>query len=126
MQRVLNAVPIKHYGVIFNQVTEIEMKMLDEHGTKEAIEILNAGMNPPTSNVYFMPERAQLTWAQNARFEMPKDLLTFIRDTPSNMIPRQGETFCATPAQQKSIEDHRRIKEKLKKLEVELEQERRM
>jgi len=132
MQRVLDAVPIKHYGVIFNQVTESEMKMLDEHGTKERIETLNAGMNPPTSNVYFQPERAQLTWAQNARFEMPKDLLTFIRDTPSNMIPRQGETFCATPAQQKSIEMmiERSEKEKLKKLErsqleVELEQERR-
>jgi len=88
MQLVLNSAPIKHYGVIFNQVDEGEMEMIKTHGM-ELIEYLNAGMNPPTSNVYFQPLLTQLAGAQNAQFEMPKDLLTFIRDTPSTMIPRQ-------------------------------------
>jgi len=89
MQLVLKAAPIKHYGVIFNQVTEGEMEMLKDDSAKTTVmAYFNAGLSPQTPNIYFQPQLTQLAGKKNAQFEMPTDMLTFIRDTPSTMIPR--------------------------------------
>jgi len=88
MQSVLGAAPIKHYGVIFNQLEPGEISMIDREKTT-FMEMFNAGLNPRTSNIFYQPELTQLKGAQNEVVEMPKDLLTFIHNTPSTMIPRR-------------------------------------
>lgn len=94
MTLVLNAAPISHYGVIINQLSPREYKDLLSKDSGAAQNVLGmiwtaVGRDKASANVHLVKRDEDLEGADNVVKALPKDLVTFIQQTPGMEIKSQ-------------------------------------
>ena len=94
MTLVLNAAPISHYGVIINQLSPREYKDLLSKDSGAAQNVLGmiwtaVGRDKASAHVHLVKRDEDLEGADNVVKALPKDLVTFIQQTPGMEIKSQ-------------------------------------
>ena len=94
MTLVLNAAPISHYGVIINQLSPREYKDLLSKDSGAAQNVLGmiwtaVGRDKASAHVHLVKRDEDLEGADKVVKALPKDLVTFIQQTPGMEIKSQ-------------------------------------
>merc|ERR1719160_1844465 len=106
MALILQAAPIKHYGVVVNQVSEQEYENLQNQTTLQLLKMyILAGSSPVSSFIYFQPRIEEFRGAKDKYVKMPGELRKFIRTVPTTVIPARNVSGLEVPASVGSVAD---------------------